>query len=127
MSRKTQQLGQLAKIARAHADIELRRYAAFRSQADAMRQHVESMKDELADALANPATDQMDQWRMMTALVGYRADQVHRAEAALASMKPSLEAARSAAAKAFGRSEAIVQLQRLTQARDRLEKQRRSG
>lgn len=126
MSRKTQQMAQLARIARAKADLELRRYAGYRGHADAMRRHIESARDELTQAMAAPPTDAMDQWRLATALVGYRAGQLHRAEEALLRMQPALAAARAAAATAFGRAEAIAELRRLTVRQEQEEKARRS-
>lgn len=126
MSRKTQQLTQLARIARTRADMELRRYASYRRHADAMSRQIETARDELAAAMAAPATDALDQWRLATALVGYRAVQLHRAEDALQLMQPSLNAARGAAATAFGRAEAIAELRRLTIRQEAEDKARRS-
>ena len=40
-----------SRIARARADIELRRYAACRAQSDALRAHVEAIRAELAAAI----------------------------------------------------------------------------
>lgn len=126
MNQKTRQLGQLAKIARVKADTELRKYASYRSQAEAMRGQVELVRAELSEALAAPTSEALETWSMATALVGYRTGQVHRAETMLTSMQPALEAARSAAVKAYGRAEAMTQLQRMTLARERLDRQRRS-
>lgn len=126
MSRQTRQLDQMARIARARADLELRRYAACRAQADAMRQQVETARSELAAAMTVPGPDAMDHWRLATALVGYRAGQLHRAEDALTRIQPALESARGAAARAFGRAEAIAQLRRLKAAQERIDRLRRS-
>lgn len=126
MSHRTRQLGQLARIAKAGADLELRRYAAHRTQAEAMRHQVETVREELAQAIAAPA-DALDQWRLTVALVGYRSGQLHRAEDALMRIQPSLEAARTVAARAFGRAEAIAQLRDITAAREREDKFRRNG
>ena len=42
MSRRSDQLRALARLARMRADLELRRYAAYRAQADEMRRHVDT-------------------------------------------------------------------------------------
>ncbi len=126
MRAKAEQLGQLARIARARADIELRRYAACRAQSDALRAHVEAIRAELAAAIEAPVADSVDQWRLTTALVAYRADEVHRAEGALARMQPAVEAARAAAAKAFGRAEAISELRSLQRNADAQARAKRS-
>lgn len=126
MSRKARQLEQLARIARTQADIELRRYASYRRHADAMSRQIDGAREELTAAMVAPATDALDQWRLATALVGYRAAELHRAEEALLRMQPSLNAARAAAATAFGRAEAIAELRRLTIRQDREDAARRS-
>ena len=48
MSRRDQQMAELARIARLRADLELRRYAGYRSHAEAMRRHVDEAREELA-------------------------------------------------------------------------------
>lgn len=126
MKAKAEQLGQLARIARARADMELRRYAACRAQSDALRAHVEAIRAELAAAIGAPVADSVDQWRLTTALVAYRADEVHRAEGALARMQPAVDAARAAAAQAFGRAEAISELRSLQRSADAQSRVRRS-
>lgn len=126
MSRRSDQLRALARLARMRADLELRRYAAYRAQADEMRRHVDTIRDELHAAMTAPAGDALDQWRLTTALVGYRAGRLHRAEDGLARMQPALAAARKNATVAFGRAEALVQLQRMTVAKDREARDRRS-
>lgn len=126
MSRRSDQLRALARLARMRADLELRRYAAYRAQADEMRRHVDTIRDELHAAMTTPAGDALDQWRLTTALVGYRAGRLHRAEDGLARMQPAMDAARKNATVAFGRAEALVQLQRMTVAKDREARDRRS-
>ena len=125
MSRRADQLGQLARLARIKADADLRRYSAYRAHADAMQRQVDALRAELSEAIATPVTDALDQWRLTTALVAYRTGQAQRGEVALGRMKPGLEAARQAAALAFGRAEALAQLQRLTLAEERQRKERK--
>lgn len=126
MSRTTDKLGQLERLARIKADRELRRYAAWHSQADAMQRQVDVVRDELAQAVAAPADGGPGQWQLATAVVGYRAGQLHRAEDELTRLRPGLEAARATAAKAFGRAEALGQLRRMTLSAERLDRQRRT-
>ena len=125
MSRKTDQLGKLARIARLKADADLRRYSAYRAHADAMQQQVDAIRAELAEAIAAPVSDALEQWRLTTALVAYRTAEAQRSEVALARMKPGLDAAHRAAVLAFGRVEALLQVQRLTLTQERTEAERR--
>lgn len=125
MSGRTRQLGQLARLARIKADADLRRYSAYRAQAEAMQRQVDSLRAELSAAIATPVSDGPEQWRLTTALVAYRTGQAQRGEVALARMKPGLEAAQRAAAQAFGRAEALAQLQRLAQEEEHKNAERR--
>lgn len=127
MGRDADRLGQLARIARVKADGELRTYSARRAQADAMQRQVDAVRDELTQAIASPGSDALEQWRQTTALVGYRSEQLQQAEAALNRIRPGLETARQAAIRAFGRAEALTQLQALTRAQSDLDRQRRGG
>lgn len=126
MSRRTDQLGQLARLARIKADAELRRYSAYRAHADAMQRQVDALRADLSEAIATPASDAPEQWRLTAALVAYRTGEAQRGEAALARMKPGLEVAQQAAARAFGRAEALVQLQSLARENERKEAERKS-
>lgn len=126
MSGGADQLGRLARIARVKADGELRSYSARRAQAEAMQRQLDSVRAELAQAVALPAApDAPAQWQQITAMVGYRSEQLRQAEIALARIRPGLETARQAAVRAFGRAEALSQLQALTRAQVRLDRQRR--
>lgn len=122
---RTDQLGQLARLARIKADADLRRYSAYRAHADAMQRQADALRSELGEAIATPVSDAPEQWRLITALVAYRTGQAQRAEVALARMKPGLEAARRAATLAFGRAEALSQLRQLTLEQQRKEAERR--
>ena len=125
MSRKADQLGKLARIARLKADADLRRYSAYRAHADAMQRQVEGIRAELAEAIATPVSDALGQWRLTTALVAYRAGEAQRSEAALTRMKPGLDAAHRAALLAFGRAEALLQVQRQVLEQEKTEAERR--
>lgn len=126
MTRGAERLGQLARIARVKADGELRAYSARRAQAEAMQRQLDAVRAELAQAIAAPtAPDAPAQWRQTAALVGYRSEQLRQAEIALARIRPGLETTRQAAVRAFGRSEALSQLQALTRAQVQLDRQRR--
>lgn len=126
MSGGADQLGRLARIARVKADGELRSYSARRAQAEAMQRQLDSVRAELAQAVALPAApDAPAQWQQIAAMVGYRSEQLRQAEIALARIRPGLETARQVAVRAFGRAEALSQLQALTRAQVRLDRQRR--
>lgn len=125
MSRRTDQLGKLARIARLKADADLRRYSAYRAHADALQRQVDAIRAELAEAIAAPVSEAPDQWRQTTALVAYRTAEAQRSEAALARVRPGLAAAYRAATLAFGRAEALLQVQRLTLAQEKTDAERR--
>lgn len=125
MSGKSGQLGALARLARIKADADLRRYAAYRAHSEAMQRQVDALRTDLAEAIAAPGADRLDQWRLTTAVVAYRTGQAQHAEVALARMKPGLEAARRAATLAFGRAEALSSLQQLREDQERRKAERR--
>lgn len=125
MSRREQQLAQLERLARLKADRELRRFSAFRAQSDAMQSQIDLARDELSAAATTPLSQAPSAWAAAAALVGYHAGQMHQAEDALDRLRPGLDAARTTAARAFGRAEALGQLRRLTRQRDREDKQRK--
>ena len=127
MSRKADRLRALERIARVKADRELHRFTLYRTQAETMRQQVETIRAELVEAMRPPEADGLAPWRLASALVGYRAAQLHRAEVAFDRMKPGLDAARAAAAQAFGRVEALAELRRLTAAGERQDRERRGN
>ncbi|MBB1498777.1 hypothetical protein [Paracoccus sp. MC1862] len=126
MSGKSGQLEALARLARIKADADLRRYAAYRVHAEAMQRQIDALRTDLAEAIATPGADRLDQWRLTTAVVAYRTGQAQRAEIALARMKPGLAAAQRAATLAFGRAEALSRLQQLKEDQERRKAERRN-
>lgn len=119
MSSRVKQLQALERLSRLKADLELRRFSAFRAHVQAVQATAEGMRAELAEAAAAPPGTAVADWRAAHALVGYRAEALRRAEADLDRMRPGLTAAHQAAARAFGRTEALRRLQEDLAAADR--------
>lgn len=118
-------MAQLERLARLKADRDLRRFSAFRAQSDAMQRQIDAARTALLAAASTPISETPAAWGTAAALVGYHAGQMHRAEDALDRLRPGLDAARTTAARAFGRAEALGELHRLILRQDREEKQRK--
>ena len=125
MSSRVKQLQALERLSRLKADLELRRFSAFRAHVQAVQAKAEGMRAELAEAAAAPPGAAVADWRAAHALVGYRAGALRRAEADLDRMSPGLAAAQQAAARAFGRTEALNRLQEGLATADRATRARR--
>ncbi len=127
MSRTIAALGKLQAVARLKADIELRRFSAYRSQVVAAEQRLEAGRQDLAAAASSSPGASLDEWRVAHALVGYRAEALTRAQVDLDAMRPGYEAARQTAARAFGRAEALRALGQTLNAQARRDAERKGG
>lgn len=127
MSRTRAALSKLEAVARLKADVELRRFSAYRSQVVAAEQRLEVGRQELAAAASSRPGASLDEWRVAHALVGYRAETLRRAQVDLDAMRPGYEAAQQTAARAFGRAEALRALGQTLDAQARRGAERKGG
>lgn len=127
MSRTIAALGKLQAVARLKADIELRRFSAYRSQVIAAEQRLEVSRQDLAAAASSRPGAGLDDWRVAHALVGYRAETLTRAQVDLDAVRPGYEAARQTAARAFGRAEALRALGQALNAQAHRDAERKDG
>ncbi|MRX49697.1 hypothetical protein GI374_04385 [Paracoccus sp. S-4012] len=118
----------LEAVARLKAEAELRRFAALRRQMAGMDARLDAIEAELAGTASGwqAATTPAD-LRLVNALT--RAAVLDREEtaAARAAILPAHEAARQAAARAFGRAEVLAMLDRRMEAEARRAREARAS
>lgn len=127
MSRRQDALGGLERIARLKADLEMRRLAAFRAHVEAARHRVRQLEDELDTLYRAERPFSIAEARLANALAGERSRALLNAEQELARLLPGYEQARQAAAREFGRAEAVHSLRRQLIAEARQNRLRRGA
>ncbi|MFC3570508.1 hypothetical protein [Paracoccus simplex] len=127
MNREKQALAGLERIARLKADLELRRFAAFRAHVDAARQRIDQLGRELQTLYGAETGFSIAEARLANLLAGERSRALLSAERDLERMLPGYEAARQTAAREFGRAEAVHALRETLAAEVRQDRMRRSG
>lgn len=120
-------LARLEQVARLKADIELKKFAAFRRHIATLQGQVDQLQAALLQEYARDAGTSAAQMRLAHACTRHAAAAHMAAEAELHRLTPAFEAARSTAQREFGRAEVIGQLDRLRQAESHRLAQRRSG
>ena len=125
MSRKTEMLGKLERVARLKSDLEMRRFSAFRAHLMAARARVEDLGDELEAVYRSDNPFSVAEARLTNALAGETSRALIKAEGELARMLPGFEKAMHSAARAFGRAEALKDLRSAAHDDDKLDQARR--
>ena len=125
MSRKTEMLGKLERVARLKSDLEMRRFSAFRAHLMAARARVEDLGDELEAVYRSDSPFSVAEARLTNALAGETSRALIKAEDELARMLPGFERAMQSAARAFGRAEALKNLRSAARDDDKLDQARR--
>ncbi|MFI0396489.1 hypothetical protein [Paracoccus jiaweipingae] len=126
MVKKADKLDELARVANLKAEQELRKYAAFRANMQALHQRLDGLGQQIGAVHAQPAPQNVAQLRAA-------ADQAHRltqsllrAEAELAQLQPRFDAMRQQAASAWGRVEVLRKLADQTRAQARAARQQKA-
>ena len=127
MSRQTDALAGLGRIARLKADLEMRRFAAFRAHVEAARQRIGQLEEELQALYRAEEAFSVSEARLVNALARDRSMALLGAERDLERMLPGYEQARQAAAREFGRAEAVSAVREDMVAQARLDRARRAG
>lgn len=127
MTSKTASLAGLERIARLKSDLEMRRFAAFRAHVEAARQRIGQIEHELEALYQAETPFSVAEARLVNALAGERSRALLTAERELERMLPGYEQARRAAAREFGRAEAVHGLREDMVAHARLERMRRQS
>ena len=127
MSRKTEMLGKLERVARLKSDLEMRRFSAFRAHLMAARERVGKLGDELEAVYRSDSPFSIAEARLTNALAGEKSRALMRAEAEVAQMMPGFEIARRGAVRAFGRAEVLKDLGKTATDEDRQARERRLG
>lgn len=125
MSRETDSLAGLARIARLKADLEMRRFAAFRAHVEVARARIGQLEDDLQALYRAEDAFSIPEARLVNALARDHSLALLGAERELERMLPGYEQARQVAARAFGRAEAVVGIREDLIAQARLDKARR--
>lgn len=127
MSRRTDALDGLGRIARLKSDLEMRRLSAFRAHVEAARDRIAHLENDM-DALYRAQDGfSIAEARLANALAGERSRALLKAEQELAHLLPGFEQARQLAAREFGRAEAVKALRAQVLEKARLEKSRRGA
>lgn len=119
-------LARLERVARLKADMELKRFAAFRRHVAGLRAESQRLEAELLAEAARGAPASVAEARMAHALTRHVAGERMTVDAELDRLSPGFEAARLAAVREFGRAEVIAELGRRTAAARALDRVRRS-
>ena len=120
-------LGRLERVARLKADVELKRFAAFRRHVAGL--HVEAdriARDIIAEA-GRGAPSSVGEARLAHALTRRMAGERIAVEGEIGRLQPAFDAARQAAAQAYGRAEVIAALGRRMAAAQALDRTRRGA
>lgn len=125
MSRKTDTLGRLARVARLKSDLEMRHFSAFRAHLMAARARVAHLEDELEAVYRSDSPFSVAEARLTNALAGEASRALIQAEGELSRLLPGFEKARQTAVRAFGRAEALNELRSTSHAADKLAHARR--
>ncbi len=110
MSRQSDKLAQLERIARLKAERELKRFAAFNLHMKQAQTHAAAMRTALDQSYRSTAPLSVAEARIANAQAGRSARELHQAESEIARMQPRFEAARRDAAREFGRAEVLLNL-----------------
>lgn len=127
MSSKVASLAGLERIARLKSDLEMRRFAAFRAHVEAARARIGQIEHDLQALYQTDAPFSVAEARLVNALAGERSRALFTAECELERMLPGYEQARRAAAREFGRAEAVHGLREDLIAQARLDRSRRDS
>lgn len=118
-------LARLERVARLKADMELKRFAAFRRHVAGLHAESQRLEAELLAEAARGAPASVVEARMAHALTRHTAGERLAVEGELDRLTPAFEAARQAAVREFGRAEVIAELDRRAAAAKALDRARR--
>lgn len=110
MTRQSDRLAQLERIARLKAERELKRFAAFNLHMKQAQTQAAAMRTALDQSYRSDAPLTVPEARIANAQAGRSARDLHQAEAEVARMQPRFEAARRDAVREFGRAEVLLTL-----------------
>lgn len=119
-------LARLERVARLKADMELKRFAAFRRHVAGLHAESARLEAELLAEAARGAPGSVAEARMAHALTRHIAGERMAVGAELDRLAPAFEAARLAAVREFGRAEVIAELDRRSAQARALDRARRS-
>lgn len=107
---KAKLLDQLARLAKIRSDAELKRFAAFRTQIDAVAAQKEAQQARLAASFAQSDAFTIAGARLANLEAGGLAREIGRLDSEFQRMKPGFDATRNSAMREFGRVQALQRL-----------------
>ncbi|MFC3168174.1 MULTISPECIES: hypothetical protein [Paracoccus] len=110
MTKESDKLAQLERIARIKAERELKRFAAFSLHMARAQGHADAMRTALDQSYRSTAPLSVAEARIANAQAGRSARELRQAEQEVARMLPRFDAARRDAAREFGRAEVLLTL-----------------
>lgn len=110
MTRESEKLAQLERIARIRAERELKRFAAFNLHMAQAQDRATALRTALDQSYRSAAPLSVAEARIANAQAGRTARELRQAEAEMARMLPRFEVARRDAAREFGRAEVLLKL-----------------
>lgn len=122
---RTADLARLERVARLKADMELKRFAAFRRHVSGLHAESQRLEADLLAEAARGAAASVAEARMSHALTRHATGERLVVEAEIERLRPAFEAARLAAVREFGRAEVIADLRRRAAAARALQLSRR--
>ncbi|WP_207100012.1 hypothetical protein [Paracoccus shandongensis] len=116
MTKESDKLAQLERIARIKAERELKRFAAFSLHMTQARIKADAMRTALDQSYRSAAPLSVAEARIANAQAGRSARELRQAESEVARMLPRFDIARRDAAREFGRAEVLLNLSALRRA-----------
>ena len=120
-------LGRLERVARLKADVELKRFAAFRRHVAGLHAEAERIAGNMLAESERGAPSSVAEARLAHALARQMAGERIGVESEIGRLQPAFDDARQAAAQAYGRAEVIAALGRRRAAAQALDRSRRDG
>lgn len=125
MSRQTDALSRLERLARLKSDLEMRRFSAFRLHVEAARARITALEQEVQSLYDLPDDFSVAGARLTNALAQGHSRALLRAEGELAQMLPGFDAARVRAQREFGRAEVLGSLRQQSREADRAAREKK--
>ena len=119
-------LGRLERVARLKADVELKRFAAFRRHVAGLQADADRIAAGIIAEAARGAPASVDEARLAHAITRQMAGERIAVEGEIDRLRPAFDTARQAAAQAYGRAEVIAALGRRMAAAQATDRARRS-
>ena len=110
MSKESDNLAKLARLAQIRSDLELKRFAAFRAHVTAVTTELQAHRDTLSDLYNRAESFSLEGARLANLDSGRLAQKINQLETELARLTPGFDQARHRAVQEFGRLQVLGSL-----------------